>query len=346
MNSQAIPRAYRRPILIWIASICGLVVLTLIVGGATRLTNSGLSITEWKPLIGALPPLSEADWMRTFELYKQIPEYSIEHSQMDLAGFKFIFFWEYLHRNMGRLIGLVFLFPFLFFWLRGALPRPLFKRVLLGFFLGGLQGGMGWFMVMSGLSERTDVSHYRLAAHLGLAIFIFYHFFQILLELLSKSEERLQKRNLKVSRNILILQILLSLQIIYGAFVAGLRAGYSYNTFPKMNGDWFPSLGFSMQPLFINFFENPALVQFIHRWLGAGLVLGIFIFILMLPKSVISPMAKKLMNSLVIMILIQFLLGVFALLSHLSFAIALIHQFGALVVFALLQSLSFSYKRI
>lgn len=326
---------FRRWILIWLAGICALVGLTVIVGGATRLTNSGLSITEWRPLIGAIPPLNESEWNRLFELYKQIPEYSIEHPEMDLSGFKFIFFWEYLHRNLGRLIGLIFVFPFLFFWIRGALTPSFRNKLLIGFGLGALQGAMGWFMVMSGLTERTDVSHYRLAAHLLLAFFIFSYFLNLYLETSRPTPSHSRPiPKLRFWTNILLTA--LGLQIVYGAFVAGLKAGYAYNTYPKMYGRWIPEEAFSLAPLWLNAFENIALVQFIHRWLGALVVLlsaGLFI---LFRKYAASSELRQSLRFFFMALVTQFALGVMTLLSHMNMALALLHQLGALVVLGLL----------
>ncbi len=337
----------KRPLLIWIGAILFLVALTLLVGGATRLTNSGLSITEWKPLVGAIPPLSEQDWHRVFELYKQIPEYSVEHSQMDLEGFKFIFFWEYLHRNMGRLLGVVCLIPFLIFWIQGRLSRAFRWRVILGLCLGGLQGLLGWYMVKSGLSDRTDVSHYRLAAHLSLAFIIFAYFLNIFLEILWSDRKPTEPKPVQskiIDQSVRGLQVLLALQIIYGAFVAGLDAGYAYNTFPKMLGNWLPDQAHTLTPYFHNFLENPTMIQFVHRWMGALVVGGVFWIWIFARKLTQRSTVKNLLNALLILVILQFGLGALTLLSGMNLALALSHQMGALLLFGALQTLQKAYR--
>lgn len=335
-------------IVVWLFSICFLVVCAVVIGGATRLTNSGLSITEWKPLVGAIPPMNHEDWLAAFEAYKKIPEYTLEHSHLDLDGFKFIFFWEYLHRNIGRLLGIVFVFPFIFFWASGWLDRSFRRRLLIGLALGFSQGVLGWFMVKSGLTDRVDVSHYRLMAHLVLAFFIFSYFLRLILDLTwgwnTQREKTPQSRHLRMIGA--VVHSILGFQIVWGAFVAGLRAGYSFSTFPKMGDDWLPQLAFTFEPVWMNFFENPILVQFIHRWLGAIVVIGVICFWWKSKKLKLSRISCRLSDFLLLAVALQFLLGVLTLLSGMSLVIALSHQFGALILFGLLQANSYMLGRI
>lgn len=277
----------------WLGAL--LVFAMVVIGGITRLTGSGLSMTDWNLIMGAVPPGSEAEWREAFEQYRQFPEYKLRNSGMSLEGFKAIFFWEYLHRLLGRLTGLVFLLPFLYFWLRGWFTPRLFRRALLLFGLGALQAGMGWFMVKSGLVDVPQVSHYRLAAHLLLAVVLMGLCAWYALDL---GGGRLQPGHQQTGRTpdyagaraaepanasspgsgrvrnwSLAAGILLLLQITWGAFTAGLDAGLIYNTFPAMNGSWLPQDGASLQPFVLNLLENPGMVQWVHRVLGT-LLLG------------------------------------------------------------------------
>lgn len=328
-------------LMLWIVSICLLVGATLVVGGATRLTDSGLSITEWEPIVGAIPPMSPEEWERRFDMYKETPQFKLQFPGMQMSEFKFIFFWEYLHRNLGRLIGIVFIIPFLFFWLTGSFTSTLRNRLLIGFALGGLQGALGWYMVASGLIERVSVSHYRLAAHLGLAFFIFYYFFDLLLRLRNEGKQSKVERNDRdLYRLSSVLLLIIAVQIVWGAFVAGLRAGYMYNTFPTMNGEWIPSTLFYMKPWWMNFIENPSAVQFIHRWL-AKVILVIAVFFVWLTWKRLGWKKElfKLKLFFICSLFVQVVLGVWTLLSGMSMSIALLHQFGALLVIVSLQML-------
>lgn len=222
-----------RSIIIWLVFVCLMIFAMVIIGGITRLTDSGLSMVEWKPLMGAIPPLTEAEWLRVFDLYKQYPEYQKVNSGMELSEFKFIFFWEYFHRLFGRLIGVVFFIPYVYFLFKKKIEKKLNKKLFIAFILGGLQGLMGWYMVKSGLIDRPDVSHFRLAAHFGLALTIIGYIFWIILGQINFSNQKLIYYP-KLFWSLAILLVILSVQIIYGAFVAGLDAGLAYNTFPTM----------------------------------------------------------------------------------------------------------------
>ena len=322
-----------RSIIIWLLIVCLMIFSMVIIGGITRLTDSGLSMVEWKPLMGAIPPLSAVEWDRVFNLYKQYPEYQKVNAGMTLSEFKFIFFWEYFHRLFGRLIGIVFLLPYLYFLIKKKLPKSLNRRLFIAFFLGGLQGFMGWYMVKSGLVDRPDVSHFRLAAHFGLALIIIGYIFWIIFDQIELSSEDFIFYP-KLYKSILILLLILSVQIIYGAFVAGLDAGLAYNTFPKMGTQWVAEKVFSNIPIWKDFIENSATIQFTHRTLG-WLVLILSIYIFIIGKNVTNRVQKRSLNYLSIMVLVQFVLGVMTLLMMVPISIASAHQGGAVILLIL-----------
>jgi cytochrome c oxidase assembly protein subunit 15 len=253
----------------WLLLCCGMIFLMVVIGGITRLTESGLSITEWQPVSGVLPPLGAAQWQADFEKYQAIPQYRAVHPDMTLAEFKLIFFWEYLHRLWGRLIGLVFGGPFLYFLARRRISRQLAPRLAGLFVLGGLQGALGWYMVESGLSQRIEVSQYRLAAHLLAAVVIYAAMLWVALDLLpARVEASGDPRRHRLRRGVGAAIGLVVLTLLAGAFVAGLRAGYIYNTFPLMAGGLAPAEYWSLTPWYLNWFENPAAAQFNHRALA------------------------------------------------------------------------------
>ncbi|NNE24357.1 MAG: COX15/CtaA family protein [Rhizobiales bacterium] len=298
----------------------------VIVGGATRLTDSGLSITEWKPILGALPPLGQADWLEAFEKYKQIPEYQVVNRGMQLDEFKFIFWWEWSHRFLGRFIGLAFFLPMLAFWLTGRLESRL-RAPLAGLFvLGGLQGLMGWYMVMSGLAERVDVSQYRLAAHLTLAAFILAGLIWVMLDIG-------QRRASRIKFGPLALVALIVLQIFAGALVAGLDAGLTYNTWPLMDGDFIPDGLFSETPGWRNLFENILTVQFQHRMLAYLVLIAV---IDEARKSIRRgpEAAKNPAWVMVAIVIVQVVLGIATLLAVVPLSLALMHQAGAFLLLA------------
>ena len=285
----------------WLFVCCALIGAMAVIGAITRLSDSGLSIMEWAPLSGTLPPLSQAEWARLFALYKTIPEYRNVNAGMDLAGFQSIFWWEYIHRLWGRLIGVAFALPLAFFWLRGQLPDWLKPHLCALLVLGGGQGAVGWYMVASGFSERTDVSQYRLSLHLMIAVGLYGYLFWLALITPQKQTARRgcpggrterglsgcaerglslrAKRDTTLIRAVRGLIALIALTMASGAFVAGLRAGLIYNSFPLMEGQWIPPAYSSDAPWYINSFENMAAVQFHHRILalvttGAALIIG------------------------------------------------------------------------
>lgn len=336
---------YKREIIIWLLAGCFLIFVMVIIGGITRLTGSGLSITEWKLIRGTIPPLNEQQWNEEFENYKHIPQYTRLNYHYTLGDFKKIFFWEYIHRLLGRIIGLVFFIPFVFFYFKKQFDKPLLKKMLFLFFLGGLQGFLGWFMVKSGLSERTSVSHIRLAIHLLAAFITFAFTFKTTLDIIYPERNYFDIHLKKINKLAVWIFALLFLQIVYGAFVAGLKAGHIYNTFPKMGDEWIASSVFySWQNEGLSAaINNLSVVQFIHRYLAYAVVIG-FLILFYVAKNLHTARLQKLLsrekltaiNLLPIIILIQFLLGVFTLLYNVPVWLGVIHQTGAFAAFALL----------
>ncbi len=307
----------------------------VVIGGITRLTGSGLSITEWKIVTGTLPPLSEEAWLKEFDAYKQIPQYKLINSDFQLSDFKKIYFWEYLHRLIGRMIGIVFLVPFIWFWLKKKLPEGFMKKAWVLFALGGFQGFLGWFMVKSGLTENVHVSHYRLAIHLISAFTVFGFTFWYALDIAATPTLKGENAPKSPFRDLgLMLLAVVVLQIIYGAFVAGLKSGYGYPTWPKMGDQWVPDDITSLEPIWKNFLEGPTGVQFIHRYIAYVVVLIVGILFYRVRKMGASPVQKKIINALGIIVLAQFILGVITLLYGVPIIIAVLHQTGAFFLFA------------
>jgi cytochrome c oxidase assembly protein subunit 15 len=307
---------------LWLFAVAFLIFSMVIVGGATRLTDSGLSITEWRPLLGIVPPLSQADWLEVFEKYKLIPEYSVVNQGMTLAEFKFIFWWEWAHRLLGRIIGAAFLLPFLFFALTGRLARQYWPRFVGLFIVGGLQGALGWYMVASGLVDRVDVSQYRLAAHLTLAALIFAAILWVAFGFSGKRRKPAAGREAWA----LAIVALILLQVAAGGFVAGLDAGMGYNTWPLMEGKLVPDGLLALQPAWRNFFENAMTVQFDHRVLAYAIAV-----VVALHAYIVRNTAALL---LLAAILLQTGLGIWTLLAQVPLGLGLIHQGGALIVLA------------
>ncbi len=322
-----------RSIIIWLLIVCIMIFTMVIIGGITRLTDSGLSMVEWKPILGAIPPMNEVEWNRVFDLYKNYPEYQKVNSGMTLSEFKFIFFWEYFHRLFGRLIGVVFFIPYLYFVIRKKVPKTLNTKLFIAFILGGLQGLMGWYMVKSGLVDRPDVSHLRLAAHFGLALIIIGYIFWIIFGQIIQTNEDFTFYPV-IYKSLFALTILLSIQIVYGAFVAGLDAGLAFNTFPKMGNHWIAETAFTMKSFWKDLIENNATVQFIHRTMG-WLILIITTVVLFLGKSVTNKVQKNSLRYLLAMVFIQFVLGVLTLVYLVPLSIASMHQAGAVILLVL-----------
>jgi cytochrome c oxidase assembly protein subunit 15 len=335
MTDTRVNRNFDKPVFLWLLSGCFLVFLMVVIGGITRLTGSGLSITEWKVIMGTLPPLNESEWLEAFEKYKQIPQYKLINHYYSLSDFKFIFFWEWFHRLIGRIIGLVFIIPFIYFWIKGRVNKELLPKLIIIFLLGGLQGFLGWFMVSSGLTELTYVSHFRLAAHLITAFATFGFIFWVALDVY---KQRLNNTN-EQKKNIRLWQwffSLLVLQIIYGAFVAGLHAGFEINTWPLMNNQLFFTDSFSEQSVFYNLLNNKAGVQIVHRYLAYAVVAFTILFSLQLKKQNIS--LKTPANLLMVAVSFQFSLGILTILfiniDTFKVTLGVLHQCGAFILFA------------
>ena len=319
----------------WFWSIAVFTLLVLIVGGTTRLTHSGLSIVDWDPIMGVIPPMSHDQWQAAFERYRQFPQYQKVNQGMTLGEFQFIYFWEYLHRLLARMIGLVFLVPFAFFLARRWMNRTLLKRSLLLFGLGALQGVMGWLMVASGLVDRPSVSHYRLAAHLSLAFCIFGYALWLASELrVTENEPVVNGRALqRMKRGLLIVGWLLAMQIVWGAFVAGLKAGFLANTFPLMGGRLVPATLLALDPVIRNFFENQITVQWLHRVIGTLLGLGVAVFVWQTLTAPLDQTSRRFAIVLLCTVLGQYLLGVFTLVNAVPVALGVTHQAMAMILF-------------
>lgn len=308
----------RRAVAYWLLTVAGVILMMITIGGLTRLTGSGLSITEWQPIMGALPPLSDAAWADAFAKYRRIPQYLLENRGMSLAEFKGIFWWEWGHRFLGRLLGFLFLIPFLWFAFTGAIQRSEWPRMLLLFVLGGLQGLIGWWMVQSGLETRVSVSQYRLAIHLGAALILLIAILWIALEYLRGG------KSTGMSKRATAFVALVYGQMLLGALVAGLDAGLIYNTWPDMNGDIYPENAFYHSPWWINFFENQGLVQFNHR-IGAYIVAGVAALIYARGIK-LSGYAKTSAKAIAILTIFQIFLGIATLLLLAPLWLSAIHQ--------------------
>ncbi|HVI99514.1 MAG TPA: COX15/CtaA family protein [Sphingomonas sp.] len=313
-----------RALAYWLFAVAGLIVLMVVVGGITRLTESGLSITEWKPISGIIPPLTHAQWVAEFDNYKRIPEYTELNRGMTLAGFKAIFFWEFAHRLLGRVIGLAFGLPLLWFWLRNRIPVGYGWRLVGLLALGGLQGAIGWWMVVSGLSVRTDVSHIRLAVHLVTALIILSGIVWTALDLLALHRNPLARPARLHLVGAIALLLLLG-QIVYGAFTAGLDAGYAFASWPLMGGSLFPAGVPMLDPAWTNAIDNPVVVQFIHRWLAFVAAAGL----LVLALKARATGARGAGAAVLGLVVLQIALGVATLLSGVLIDIAVAHQANA-----------------
>ncbi len=307
----------------WLLLVCATIVLMVGVGGATRLTHSGLSMVDWKPITGILPPLNAAEWEAEFAQYKQYPEYQKLNRGMTLEGFKTIFYWEYGHRILGRAIGLIYALPFLYFWLSGSIERRFLPRFWIALGLGGSQGLLGWYMVKSGLVDRPSVSHFRLAAHLCLALFILAYIFDLFLTLgrTAKTVVPMWLRSM-----VLAFTILLVLQLIYGGFTAGLKAGLGFNSYPKMGEQWIADAALTLMPFWTNLIDNGAMIQFIHRWLGLAVVISALMVCIAALRWGASARLTRAACLCVGLVAVQFLLGVTTLVLVVPLNWALSHQ--------------------
>lgn len=305
----------------------------VVLGGVTRLTGSGLSIVRWEPITGVLPPLSEKAWEQVFELYQESPEYRLKNKGISLDGFKTIFWFEYAHRLLGRLIGVIFLVPLLYFVARGRVGRPLIPKLVLMFVLGGLQGLLGWYMVKSGLVNDPHVSPYRLTAHLGLAFLIYAYMFWVAMDLLYPPEPHRQiMERPRLSSVVPLLTLLAFITALSGGFVAGTRAGFAYNTFPLMDGRLVPEGMLTLDPLWRNFFENVTTVQFDHRVLAILLFVAIPLFWWGAGRQALAPRVRIGLHVLLLALLVQISLGITTLLLRVPVALGAAHQGGALLL--------------
>ena len=328
-------------VIYWLLTGCLLIFIMVVIGGITRLTHSGLSISNYKLISGTIPPLNDMEWDEAFNLYKQYPEYQKLNNHFSLQDFKDIYFWEWLHRLIGRLIGVVFLLPFLYFLITKQLSKPTIKKSIILLCLGAFQGFLGWYMVKSGLVDNPDVSHFRLAAHLTTAFITFAYTFWVALDLMFPD-----KKQINISfRNLIRFGLaILILQIIYGAFVAGLDAGFIHNHWPLMSEGKFmhETVYIEQNPLYKNFIEGKSGVQFVHRTLAYIVVIFILAIWRKSKKMNLTKPQSYGINSLLIMVSIQFLLGVFTILLQVPVWLGVAHQIGA---FFLLSSMTFTLHR-
>jgi heme a synthase len=336
--------AARRSVAAWLLLCCALVFAMVVVGGVTRLTHSGLSIVEWQPILGTLPPINEAQWLETFDKYKLTPEYQKVNQGMGVAEFKSIFWWEYFHRLLGRMIGLAFALPLVWFWWRGRIDRPLALKLAGIFVLGALQGAMGWYMVKSGLVDDPRVSQYRLTAHLSIALAIYAAMLWAALGLLYAHAGAAAPRQAPLRKLAWFITAVTAYMIVTGGFVAGIRAGFAYNTFPLMNGHWVPPEIFMLEPWHLNFFNNMATVQFDHR-LGAWLLaLLAFWFWLKARREDLAPLARLVARLLLGLLVLQIALGIATLLLAVPVPLAAAHQGGAVLLLGAALALNYALR--
>lgn len=334
----AAPTTARSGIIRWLQALFLLVTLIVLVGGLTRLTDSGLSITEWAPITGALPPLSDEAWQAEFEKYQSIPEFQLQNSSMVLDEFKTIYWWEWGHRQLGRIVGLVWAAGFFWFLFRKQIPRGWTLRLLSLGILGGLQGAIGWWMVSSGLSGRmVDVASYRLAMHLGLAFLILGLIAWFILGLTLGDAGALQARRRR--ENILrsasaVLVAMCFIQVLLGALVAGLDAGRGYIDWPLMGGAFFPTEALNLSPIVLNFFENEAMTQFVHRMFGYILFVAAVWAFVKARSSALSAV-RWLFLWVLIFTTLQAIIGIVTVMNAAPLGLAILHQFGAIVVWVL-----------
>tara|TARA_R110002072_G_scaffold125944_3_gene262556 strand:+ start:90096 stop:91109 length:1014 start_codon:yes stop_codon:yes gene_type:complete len=330
-----------KKVIYWLLTGCTLIFIMVVVGGITRLTHSGLSISNYKLISGTIPPMNETEWQAAFDLYKQYPEYQKLNNTFTLEDFKDIYFWEWLHRVIGRFIGVVFIIPFLYFLLKRQLTKSTIKKCLLLLVLGGFQGFLGWYMVKSGLVDRPDVSHYRLAMHLTTAFITFAYTLWVALDLWFPTKKEVDKG----LRNLIRLGMaVLLVQIIWGAFVAGLDAGFIHNHWPLMSDGKLihETVTIEQNPVWKNFVEGKSGVQFIHRTLAYVVVALIGLIWYRTRKVNRTPLQTKGVRLLVLLVFVQFILGVFTLLLHVPVILGVLHQ---VVAFFLLAAITFTLHR-
>ena len=313
----------------WLLGVAALVLLMIVVGGITRLTESGLSITRWEPVSGALPPLGEEGWRQAFDLYRQSPQYQKVNTGMTLSEFKNIYFWEYIHRLLGRFIGLTFALPLLWFAAKRAIPKGYGWKLVALLALGGLQGAIGWWMVASGLVDRPEVSHIRLAVHLLTAFAIFGALIWVAMDLRRLAADE-DARPVRMPTAAIWVLSLLALQFLFGAYVAGLEAGFAYSSWPLMGYEWFPAETPMLAPYLRNFVDNPIVVQFVHRWLAFVFAAAAFLLARRAWARGLHAEAAALAGA----VTVQILLGIFTLLTGVDLYVAAAHQGMAALVLA------------
>ena len=322
----------RRAVGIWLLAVAAIIAGMVTIGGLTRLTGSGLSITQWDPIMGAIPPLTDAQWQHAFDLYKHIPQYTDENSGMTLDGFKAIFWWEWSHRLLGRLLGVIFFVPFVWFAWRGAITRKEIPRMIFLFALGGLQGFVGWWMVQSGLEVRDSVSQYRLAIHLGVAILLLGAILWTAFEYLRPKPPG--QRAMPYARWGVVLVGMIYFQMLLGAIVAGLHAGLLYDTWPSMDGFFVPETIWFFHPWFINFTENSALAQFDHRMMAYAIGLAAT-FVWWAGRRARLTGARAVSGYMVVgFTMLQIILGILTLIAQVPTPLAAAHQATAVALFA------------
>ena len=341
MNEITKDTMHDRAVAIWLLAVCALVFCMVVLGGVTRLTGSGLSMVDWRPVVGWLPPLNAAEWQASFEMYQQSPEFQKVNSTMDVGDYKGIFWLEYLHRLLGRLIGIAFLVPFLVFAVRGYIGKQDWPKYVLMFFLGGLQGLLGWYMVKSGLVDDPHVSQYRLTAHLITAFIIYAYMFWVALSLLYPAAGVTRHR---AYGRAFWLTVLISVTIISGGFVAGLKAGKIYNTFPMMGTHWVPPGLTALDPFWRNLTENAATVQFDHRLLAITTFALIVAFWFSVRKADLPGRARKATNALLHTGLLQVALGITTLLLAVPIVLGVAHQAVAMLLFTVALYLMHSLR--
>jgi cytochrome c oxidase assembly protein subunit 15 len=337
-------QAQNRAVATWLLICCGLVFAMVVLGGFTRLTGSGLSMVDWRPLMGILPPIGDAEWQRTFEMYQLSPEFQKVNSAFGVDEFKSIFWLEYLHRLLGRTIGIVFLVPFVFFFARGFIKPDEWAKYLLMFVLGGMQGLLGWYMVKSGLVDVPHVSQYRLTAHLVAAFIIYAYMFWVAMSLLFPRAENASKH--PWYGKTLALFVLVSTTAISGGFVAGLKAGKIYNTFPLMGDHWFPPGLMALEPFWRNFFDNMTTVQFDHRYLAITTFALVVAYWFKVRGAGIPARARVAVNALLHTAVLQIALGIATLLLAVPVILGATHQGVAMLLFTVALYLVHALRKV
>ncbi len=343
MENELVMQKKNRVVANWLLVCCGLVFAMVVLGGVTRLTGSGLSMVEWRPIMGAIPPLSAEEWQEKFEIYQLTPEFRKVNAGFDVSDFKSIFWLEYLHRLLGRLIGLVFALPLLFFAVTGYIPRRHWPKYLAMLVLGGGQALIGKIMVASGQVDAPQVSHYRLTAHLAAAFLVYAFMFWTAMSLIFPAARDAVKHTLY--RKTVGIFALVSIMIISGGFVAGLKAGKIYNTFPKMGDEWLPQGLLALEPAWRNLFDNMVTVQFNHRWLAAFTFASIVAYWFSARKMSLPKRARPAVNALLHTASLQVILGISALLLAVPVALGAAHQAVGMLLFTVMLYLTHALRR-